>query len=47
MSIPKIYSGLVCQESEAYKEGTSRTKAFLICREAREGSARLGVWGLV
>lgn len=45
-SIPKINSGLVCQESKAYKEGTVRTKALLVAGRPKEGSARLGVLGV-
>lgn len=44
-SIPRIYSGLVWQESEAYKVGTVCTKALLIAGRPKEGSARLGVFG--
>lgn len=46
LQIPKIYSGLVCQESKAYKEGTVRTKALLVAGRPREGSARLGGLGV-
>lgn len=46
LRFPRFNSGLVCQESKAYKEGTVRTKALLVAGRPKEGSARLGVLGV-
>lgn len=40
------FSRFIAAWSKAYEVGTVRTKAFLICREAKKGSARLGVLGV-